>query len=66
MLIFDQRMKQILQNLSSGESIVEDIPVPNARAGHVLIASSALLVSARTERMLLEFGKANLLDKTRQ
>ena len=59
-------MKQILQNLSSGETMVEDVPVPIALPGHLLIASSASLVSAGTERMLLEFGKANMLDKARQ
>jgi predicted dehydrogenase/threonine dehydrogenase-like Zn-dependent dehydrogenase len=59
-------MKQILQNLSSGETMVEDVPVPIALPGHLLIASSTSLVSAGTERMLLEFGKANMLDKARQ
>lgn len=59
-------MKQILQNLNSGKTIIEDVPAPSVRAGHVLIASTTSLVSAGTERMLLEFGKANLLDKARQ
>ena len=59
-------MKQILQDLKSGNTIIEDLPVPSERAGHLLIASTASLVSAGTERMLLEFGRANLLDKARQ
>ena len=46
--------------------MLKDVPAPMVRAGHVLIASSSSLVSAGTERMLLEFGKANLLDKARQ
>ena len=59
-------MNQIFQNLSSGETSVEQVPVPKVKAGHLLIATSVSLVSVGTERMLLDFGKANLLDKARQ
>ncbi len=59
-------MKQILQNLSSGETSLADIPSPKVRAGHLLIQTSRSLVSAGTERMLVEFGKANFLEKARQ
>ena len=59
-------MKQILQNLKSGETILEDIPCPRVLPGHVLIRTSQTLVSAGTEKMLVDFGKANLLDKARQ
>ena len=59
-------MKQILQNLSNGETNILDIPCPKITKGNLLIASSNSLVSAGTERMLIEFGKANMLDKARQ
>lgn len=59
-------MKQILQNLANGDTLVEDIPVPALRPGCVLIRSAVSVVSAGTERMLLEFGKAGYLDKARQ
>lgn len=59
-------MKQILQDLANGETLIEDIPVPALRPGCLLIRTSASVVSAGTERMLLEFGKANFLDKARQ
>ncbi len=59
-------MKQILQNLNSGETVVEDVPCPNVSKGQVLIRTSKTLVSAGTERMLVDFGKANLIDKARQ
>lgn len=36
------------------------------RPGYLLIRTSATLVSVGTERMLVEFGKANLIDKARQ
>ena len=56
-------MKQLLQNLKTGETIVEDIPCPNIIPGSLLIRTSKTLVSAGTERMLVDFGKANLIDK---
>lgn len=59
-------MKQLLQNLKTGETIVEDIPCPNIIPGSLLIRTSKTLVSAGTERMLVDFGKANLIDKARQ
>jgi predicted dehydrogenase len=59
-------MKQILQHLGSGKTAVEEVPAPGVQPGHLLIATKASLVSAGTERMLMEFGKANLLDKARQ
>ncbi len=59
-------MKQILQNLNSGETVIEEIPCPKLSSGHLLIRTSRTLVSAGTERMLVDFGKANLIDKARQ
>ena len=59
-------MKQILQNLSNGDTILEEIPCPRAKAGHLLIRTTNTLISAGTEKMLLDFGKANLIDKARQ
>lgn len=59
-------MKQILQSLKTGETEVADVPCPRPQPGHLLIRSSYTLVSAGTERMLVEFGKANLYDKARQ
>lgn len=59
-------MKQILQSLNTGITQVVDIPAPTPQSGKLLIRSSCSLVSAGTERMLVEFGKANWLDKARQ
>ena len=59
-------MKQVLQYLNNGDTVVEEVPVPLARAGRLLIRTTASVVSPGTERMLIEFGKANLLDKARQ
>ena len=59
-------MKQILQNLKSGETLIEEIPCPALRTGHLLIRTTTTLVSVGTEKMLVEFGKANFIDKARQ
>jgi predicted dehydrogenase/threonine dehydrogenase-like Zn-dependent dehydrogenase len=56
-------MKQVLQDLGSGKTSVIEVPAPVCRSGNVLIASSASLISAGTERMLVEFGNASLLKK---
>ncbi len=59
-------MKQILQNISNGETSLVDVPCPQGKKGNLLIHSSKTLVSAGTERMLIDFGKANFIDKARQ
>ena len=59
-------MKQIIQDLKSGATVLEEVPVPQVKSGYVLIQTIRTLVSLGTERMLVEFGKANLIDKARQ
>ncbi len=59
-------MKQIIQSFKTGETILEELPVPVVKRGMVLIKTSKTLVSLGTEKMLVEFGKANLLSKARQ
>lgn len=59
-------MKQIIQDLKVGNTILEEVPDPQVREGCVLIQTTRTLVSLGTERMLVEFGKANLVSKARQ
>ena len=49
-------MLQILQSLRDGTTSVDQVPCPAAGRDQVLIRSRATLISAGTERMLLEFG----------
>lgn len=59
-------MKQILQSLKTGKTEIADIPCPAVNRGQLLIRSTTTLVSAGTERMLVDFGKANPIEKARQ
>ncbi len=59
-------MKQILQNLKNGTTEVTEVPCPHASAGQLLIRTTRSLISAGTERMMVDFGKANPIEKARQ
>lgn len=50
-------MKQVLQSLKTGTTALADVPAPLCRPGHLLIATRRSLISAGTERMLVEFGQ---------
>jgi len=45
---------------------LEEVPAPQVGRGKVLIRTTRSLVSLGTERMLVEFGKSNLIQKARQ
>ena len=58
-------MKQILQDMVKGGSTIVEAPVPQATKNTLVINTNTTLISAGTERMLVDFGKANLIDKAR-
>lgn len=58
-------MKQLLQYIKNGQTVVEEIPVPTPREGQALVKVSASLVSAGTERMVVEFAEKGYLGKAR-
>ncbi|MDP3816906.1 bi-domain-containing oxidoreductase [Pseudomonas sp.] len=59
-------MRQVLQLLDSGETLLCSAPTPFQSSGSLLISTRQTLISAGTERMLVDFGKASLLKKARQ
>lgn len=59
-------MKQIIQSLKNGLTEVVDIPCPSVKTGQLLIRTTCSLISAGTERMLIDFGKASPIEKARQ
>ena len=58
-------MKQVVQNLKNGFTEVLEVPVPKIRAGCILIRTAASLVSAGTERNLVDFAEKSLVGKAR-
>lgn len=58
-------MKQLLQNMKTGQAVVAEVPMPTPGDGMALIRTANSLVSAGTERMLVSFAKQGLLGKAR-
>ncbi|MBT4588337.1 MAG: Gfo/Idh/MocA family oxidoreductase [Rhodospirillaceae bacterium] len=59
-------MKQVIQSARSGELKVKDVPAPQAAKGKILVHTQASLISAGTERMVVEFAKKNLAGKAKE
>lgn len=56
-------MKQLLQNIKTGDAYVVEVPVPTPGPGSALVQTRASLVSVGTERMVVSFAKQSLLGK---
>ena len=56
-------MKQLIKSLKDGKVELLDAPSPTLKKGHVLISTSCSAISSGTEKMLIDFGKSNLLNK---
>lgn len=59
-------MKQILQNMAKGDTSITTAPSPTISTSALNIATKVSLISAGTERMLVDFGKSSMLEKARQ
>jgi predicted dehydrogenase len=59
-------MRQVIHNLGSGDIDVVDVPRPRPGPGEILVANEASVLSPGTERMLIGFGTASLVDKARR
>lgn len=58
-------MKQVIQSRRTGKLALKDVPEPQVKAGHVLVRTRASLISAGTERMVVEFAKKSLAGKAK-
>lgn len=56
-------MKQVIQSLRSGKTSLIETPVPKVSPDTILIKTCKTLISSGTEKMLIDFGKSNLLKK---
>ena len=59
-------MRQVLQEVGSGRTILADVPEPETPPGSLRILTRRTLISAGTERMLIEFARAGWLGRARQ
>ncbi len=58
-------MKQVLQYINTGETKVVDVPIPQVQKKTALVRTAASLVSAGTERSLVEFAEKHLMRKAK-
>lgn len=58
-------MKQLLLDLQKDKPQLAEVPAPTPSAGMVLVRTAASLVSAGTERTLVDFAGLSLLGKAR-
>lgn len=58
-------MKQLLQDVATGEVTVQEVPAPTRAAASLLVATQFSLISAGTERAVLDLGRASLVGKAR-
>jgi predicted dehydrogenase/threonine dehydrogenase-like Zn-dependent dehydrogenase len=58
-------MKQVVQQISDGKTLVHELPCPRCAAGEVLVAEAASLISAGTERYVVDLARKNLLQKAK-
>jgi predicted dehydrogenase/threonine dehydrogenase-like Zn-dependent dehydrogenase len=58
-------MKQVLQNVKTGETTLETVPPPTLKAKGVRVRTAASLISAGTEKMLIDLAQKSYLGKAR-
>ena len=59
-------MRQVVQNVRTGATTVEAVPTPFAPPQGILVATATSLVSAGTERYVVELARKSLIGKARQ
>ena len=56
-------MQQILQNIKNGQLSLETVPPPALQPGGVRVRTAASLISAGTEKMLIDLAQKSLVGK---
>lgn len=59
-------MKQVLQQVRSGELQVAEVPEPHGKSGGVVVRNAASLISAGTEKMVIDFAGKSMIGKARE
>lgn len=58
-------MKQVVQSARTGKLALKDVPESRVRAGHLLVRTRTSLISAGTERLVVQFAKKSLAAKAK-
>lgn len=58
-------MKQVIQSTKTGKLQLKEVPAPKVKPGHLLVSTRASLISAGTERMVVEFARKSLAGKAK-
>jgi polar amino acid transport system substrate-binding protein len=58
-------MKQVVQNFRTGKLTVEELPPPALKIGGLLVQTGCSLISAGTERSIVETAQSSLVGKAR-
>ena len=59
-------MKQVLQHVRSGALALAEVPEPQGKRGGVVVRNLASLISAGTEKMVIDFAGKSMLGKARE
>lgn len=59
-------MKQVVQNMRNGQMNLLDVPAPQVGKGEVLVSTKASVISAGTEKMLIDFAGKSLFGKAQE
>jgi len=58
-------MKQVIQSRRTGKLALKEVPEPKVKAGNLLVRTKASLISAGTERMVVDFARKSLAGKAK-
>src|SRR5215471_8509592 len=56
-------MKQVVQYVSGGRTVLEDVPNPAVGNAQLLVSVAASLISAGTEKYVVDLARKNILQK---
>lgn len=59
-------MKQVIQSARTGKLALRDVPEPRVKSGNLLVRTKASLISAGTERMVIDFARKSLAGKAKE
>jgi predicted dehydrogenase len=59
-------MQQVIQPIDGRETMVAEVPAPACRPNQVLVANACSLISAGTERAVVDLARKSLLGKARE